>query len=175
MKNKFFDTIPQNRTYVQQISLCGLLTAMMLVLGFLESRIPLVPTLPGIKLGLSNAVLLYGVYLLTPGITVGLMLVKVLLSAMLFGSPYSLAFSLAGGVLSILGMLVARRFGQFGVVGVSVAGAVLHNVGQMTVALWLVGNAAILYHFAILLLTGIGTGILTGTVAGTAMKVVGRK
>ncbi len=174
MHNKPRGTISQNRRYVQQISLCGLLTALMLVLGFLESRIPLVPAMPGIKLGLSNAVLLYGVYLLPPPVTAGLMVVKVLLGALLFGNPFALAFSLAGGVLSVAGMLLARRFGKFGVVGVSVVGALLHNVGQILVALGLVHNLQILYYFAVLMLTGIGTGVLTGVVAGVVMRAVKR-
>lgn len=159
-----------SRAYAQRIALCGLLTALMLVLGYVESQIPLMPSIPGIKLGLSNAVLLYGVYLLPPFLTAGLMLVKVLLSAMLFGNPFALAFSLAGGVASVAGMLLMRRFTTFGVVAVSVVGAVLHNAGQMGVALALVGNVNILYYAAVLTLVGIGTGILTGVVAGLVMK-----
>ena len=172
MPSKQKRVVSQNRAYVQRISLCGLLTALMLILGYLESRIPLVPAMPGIKLGLSNAVLLYAVYWLPAPISGALMLVKVLLGALLFGNPFSLAFSLGGGVLSLGGMLAARRYGHFGVVGVSVMGAVLHNAGQMAVALWLVGNANLLYYGAVLLLAGIGMGILTGVVAGMVMKAV---
>lgn len=162
--------VRDSRAYAQRIALCGLLTALMLVLGYVESQIPLMPSIPGIKLGLSNAVLLYGVYLLPPFLTAGLMLVKVLLSAMLFGNPFALAFSLAGGVASVAGMLLMRRFTTFGVVAISVVGAVLHNAGQMLVALALVGNVNILYYAAVLTLVGIGTGILTGVVAGLVMK-----
>jgi len=160
----------QSRLYAQRIALCGLLTTLMLVLGYVESQIPLMPAIPGVKLGLSNAVLLYAVYLLSPSLTVGLMLVKVLLSAVLFGNPFALAFSLAGGALSVAGMLLLKRFASLGVVGISVAGAVLHNAGQMLIALALVGNANLLYYAAVLTLVGIGTGILTGVVAGLVMK-----
>jgi len=170
MKNS--DSIPRKASYVQQISLCGLLTALMLLLGYLESQVPLVPAMPGIKLGLSNTVLLYAVFLLPTPFTFVLMGVKVILSAFLFGNPFAMLFSLAGGILSSAGMLAARRFGRFGVVGVSVAGGVLHNAGQMIVALWLVGNFHILYYCAVLLLTGIGTGILTGIVAGMVMRAL---
>ena len=147
----------------------------MLVLGYLESMIPLAPAIPGIKLGLSNAVLLYAVYLLPVPIALSLMLVKVFLSALLFANPLALAFSLAGGIFSIAGMLLGHRFGKFGVVGISVLGAVLHNAGQLAVALRLVGNANILYYGALLTLAGIGTGILTGIVAGLVIKAVGKK
>ena len=175
MKKTPLNTIARNRKYVQQISLCGLLTALMLVLGYLESRIPLVPAMPGIKLGLSNAVLLYAVYWLPASIGVALMLVKVLLSALLFGSPMALAFSLAGGALSLAGMMAARRWGPFGVVGISVLGAVLHNAGQLAVAVRLVGNVNLLYYGIVLMLAGIATGIVTGIVAGLVMKATGGK
>lgn len=160
----------ESRTYAQRIALCGLLTTLMLVLGYLESQIVLVPTLPGVKLGLSNAVLLYAVYLLPPSLTAGLMLVKVLLSALLFGSPFTLAYSLAGGALSVAAMLLMHRFTSFGVVAVSVVGALLHNVGQVLVSLLMVGNINILYYLAVLMLVGIGMGVLTGVVAGLVMK-----
>lgn len=175
MKNSTSKNIAQNRAYVQQLSLSGFLVALMLVLGYVESRIPLVPAMPGIKLGLSNAVLLYAVYLLPMPIACGLMLVKVLLSALLFGNPFALAFSLAGGAMSLCAMLLAHKVGKFGVVGVSVLGAISHNAGQMIIALWLVGNSGILYYGAVLLLTGIGTGVLTGVVAGMVMKATYKK
>ncbi len=174
MKNSKGGSLAQNRQYVQNISLCGLLTALMLVLGYLESRIPIVPAMPGIKLGLSNAVLLYGVYLLPTPLTLGLMVVKVVLSALLFGNPLALAFSFAGGLLSVVGMLLAHKIGKFGVVGVSVIGAVLHNVGQIGVAVWTTGTSSILYYFAVLMLSAIATGIVTGMVAGLVMKAVKR-
>ena len=175
MKTKPVSAAARSRTYARQVSLCGLLTALMLVLGYLESMIPLAPSIPGIKLGLSNAVLLYAVYWLPVPVTFSLMLSKILLSALLFPNPMALAFSLAGGVASTTGMLLGQRFGKFGIVGVSVLGAVLHNAGQMIVAVHLVGNTSILYYGAILTLTGILTGVLTGIVAGLVMKAVGNR
>lgn len=163
----------QNKAYVQRMALCGLLTALMLVLGYLESRIPLLPGLPGVKLGLSNAVLLYAVYLLPSPLAFALMLVKVGLSTLLFGNLFALAFSLAGGILSLAGMLLCHRWLKLGVMGTSVAGAFLHNGGQLLVALTLVGNVSILYYGAVLTLAALGTGALTGLVAGLVLRAVG--
>ena len=61
------------------------ITAAALILGYLDSLIPLVPSVPGIKLGLSNLVLLYSVFYLRPFETILLMLLKVGLSSLLFG------------------------------------------------------------------------------------------
>ena len=166
---KIFDK-KKEATASFRVALCGLLTALMLVLGYVESQIPLVPAIPGIKPGLSNAVLLYGVWLLPPALTAGLMLVKVLLSALLFGNPFSLAFSLAGGALSLLGMQMMRRFTGFGVISCGVTGALLHNAGQLLVAIALVGSANLLYYAPVLALAGIGAGLLTGFAAGVVIR-----
>lgn len=157
-----------NASSARRVALCGLLTALMLVLGYLESRIPVLPGVPGVKLGLSNAVLLYAAYMLPVPVTYGLMVVKVLLSGLLFGNPAAMAFSFAGGLLSVSGMLLCKRC--FGVLAVSVISAVLHNVGQVLVAMFLLGTTDLIYYLAVLTLIAIGTGLLTGTVAGLVMK-----
>ena len=163
-------TMPKSGMAAKRVALGGLLTALMLVLGYIESQIPVGVGIPGIKLGLSNAVLIYGVYLLTPCTTVSLMVLKVVLSALLFGSPFALAFSLAGGVCSLLGMLLMRRYTSFGILATSVVGALLHNTGQVTVAALIGGNASIFYYMTVLALAGIGTGVVTGIVAGLVLR-----
>ena len=63
----------------------GLLIAVMLVLGYIESLLPAVGAVPGIKLGLSNSVLIFAVYMLNLPTAWALMVLKVLLSGLLFG------------------------------------------------------------------------------------------
>ena len=52
------------RKQAQRIATCGMLLALMLVLGFVESQLPVAAGIPGIKLGLSNGVLIFAVYML---------------------------------------------------------------------------------------------------------------
>ena len=107
----------------KRITRFGLLTALALVLGYLDRAIPLSGLLggvvPGIKLGLANTVLLYAVYLMDRRSAALLMLVKVLLSGFLFGSLSAILYSLAGGVLSLLVMLWIRRNPARGALGIS--------------------------------------------------------
>ena len=97
----------------KRIARFGLLTALALVLGLIDRAIPLTALLggavPGIKLGLANTVLLYAVYLMGWKSCVLLMLTKVVLSGLLFGSLTAILYSLSGGVLSLLVMLLIRR------------------------------------------------------------------
>ena len=160
------------RGSAQKIAVLGMLTALMLVLGYVEHLIPIPGTVPGMKLGLSNTVLLYSVYLFSPGATLLLMLMKVLLSGLLFGGVSAMMYSFAGGLLSTLGMLALRRVPGIGIVGVSVAGAALHNVGQVLLAIWILKTNQLFYYLAILLLVAMGTGLLTGIVADRVLRLV---
>ena len=97
----------------QKIARFGLLTALALVLGLMDRAVPVSALLggfiPGVKLGLANTVLLYAVYLMDWQSCVLLMLTKVVLSGLIFGSLSAIWFSLAGGTLSLITMLAVKR------------------------------------------------------------------
>jgi heptaprenyl diphosphate synthase len=144
----------------------SLLIALALVLGYVELLIPITPTIPGIKLGLANTVLLYAVYMTSPAEAAILMLCKVALSGFLFGGGFSsILYSLAGGVFSLLVMSLLVRIPRVGVIGVSACGAIAHNIGQIAVASWLLGAGAVWAYFPILLVSGLIMGPITGMIA----------
>ncbi len=148
----------------------GMLTAVALVLGWVERFIPIAATAPGIKLGLANTVLLYAIYLMDIKGTTLLMVMKVLLSGFLFAGLSGMLYSFAGGILSLVVMLLLRRINGLSIVGVSIAGGVSHNVGQILAACLVVQSRAMLGYLPILLLAGIVTGLLTGIAAKSAIR-----
>jgi len=101
------------KSNAQKVARFGMLTALALVLGWLDRAIPvtwfLSGAVPGIKLGLANTVLLYAVYLMDWKGCVLLMLAKVFLSGFMFGSMSAILYSLCGGALSLAVMLLVRR------------------------------------------------------------------
>ena len=143
-----------------KIARYGLLTGVMLVLGYVESLLPVVG-IPGIKLGLSNTVLLYALCLMDAKSAVLLAVLKVLLSGFLFGSPATMLYSAAGAALS-LG-------------GVSVAGAAFHNIGQCAVAALFVQARAVLAYLPILLVSAVVTGFVTGVAAKYLLRYIKKK
>ncbi|MBR3109500.1 MAG: Gx transporter family protein [Clostridia bacterium] len=148
----------------------GLLLATMLVLGYVESLLPAVAGVPGIKLGLSNSVLIFAVYMLDLPTAWVLMVLKVLLSGLLFGGFNTIMYAMAGGVLSMLFMSVLSRFQSLHPVVVSMTGGVMHNVGQVAVAMLLLHTPQLLYYMAILIFVGMACGALTGVCATSVMK-----
>ena len=98
--------------------------------------------------------------------------VRVVVTAMLFGSGASFLYSLAGACLSLAGMAGLKRIGGFSAVSVSVVGGVLHNLGQILMAWLLLGTGAIVYYLPYLILSGTLFGIAVGALAGYLVKRV---
>ena len=92
-----------------QLTVSALLLAMMLVLGYVESLLPAFTAIPGVKLGLSNSVLIFAVYMLDIPTAYILMALKVTLSGFLFGNPAAMLYAFAGGLLSLTAMALVSR------------------------------------------------------------------
>lgn len=149
----------------KKIAVMGLLTSMMLVLGLVERQFMLVPGIPGIRLGLSNTVLLYALCLMGTGYAWIMMVLKVVLGGFLYAGVSGMMYSLAGGVLSMAAMMLAVRVKGLGMVGISVIGAVFHMAGQIAVSRVLLGGWAALVQAPLLLVAAVVTGVITGVIA----------
>ena len=153
---------------IKTLTKLALLTAAALILGYIDSLIPLVPSVPGIKLGLSNLVLLYAVFYMRPHETVLLMLLKVGLSSLLFGNAVGALYALAGGTLSVAGMMLLHKIDGISPIPVSTAGGILHMIGQCAVGTALISFRPILFYAPWLLISGTATGLLLGIAARAA-------
>lgn len=162
-------TRSRNSSATFRVALSGLLIALMLVLGFIESMIPITAGIPGIKLGLSNGVLIFAVYMLGVPEAYCLMGLKVLLSGLMFGGVSAIAYAFAGGLLSLTAMCLLSRAKSLHPAVVSIVGGVMHNVGQVGLAM-LILHTNLLFYLAVLVLVGAGCGLLTGVCAASVMK-----
>ena len=148
----------------------ALLTALAMVLSWVEVLLPLPTAIPGVKLGLTNLVVLFALYRLGTRSAWCLSLLRVLLVSFTFGNAFSLWYSLAGAVLSLLVMVGLKKTGKFSVTGVSVAGAVSHNLGQILVAMAVLRSAAVVYYSPALLLSGTVAGICVGLAGAVLVR-----
>ncbi len=158
------------RDSVQQLTLSGVLLSVMLVLGFIEHSLPALGV-PGIKLGLSNSVLIFAVYMLDLPAAWALMAMKVTLSGFLFSGPSAMMYAFAGGALSMTAMSLLSRIPRFPAVAVSVAGGVAHNAGQVVLAILIAHlPTQMLWYLALLAGVGAACGALTGVAAELTMS-----
>ncbi len=154
----------------KRIALLGISVALAMVLSFLESLIPAFVAIPGIKVGLSNIVIVFLLYSLGWQYAAAVSIVRVVLVSALFNNVQVMLFSLAGAVLSLLGMAFLKRTKLFSCVAVSVVGGVLHNVGQVTVAIFWTQTPQVVWYLPVLLITGTVAGVVIGLVAGLLTK-----
>ena len=157
------------------ITLLGVCTAAAMVLSYVETLIPVQFAVPGVKLGLANLVAIYLLMKLDWRYAAPVSLVRVLLTAVLFGSFASLAYSAAGAVLSMLVMTGAKRVKAFSPVGVSIVGGVFHNVGQILMAILLTGTKQIAFWLPPLIISGVVTGAAIGAVGALLIAKIDPK
>ncbi len=154
----------------KKMTFLALSVSLAMILSFVESLIPPLVAIPGVKIGLANIVTVFLLYTLGARAAGAVSLVRVLLSALLFGNVQSLIFALSGAILSFVVMLVARRFLPFGTVGVSVLGAVAHNAGQIVAAVIVMETLGVAYYFIPLVISGTLGGVFVGLIAAVITK-----
>ena len=150
----------QNRNQkVKRLALMGLLFALAMALSFLESLLPALPMLPpGIRLGLSNIITMYALFvLLTRG-------------------AVAAAMSAAGGIVSVTAMLLLSRLPgvkkQY--LLLSIFGGAAHNLGQLVAARFIISNLYVWYYLPVLLVAGIVMGAITGMVLRVILPYLNR-
>jgi heptaprenyl diphosphate synthase len=144
----------------------SMLIALALILSYVEAQIPALLAIPGMKLGLTNIVVLFALYRMDYKCAMSVNLLRILLVSFLFGNAMSLAYSIAGGMLSTLIMILLKKTEKFSIVAVSVAGGIFHNIGQILVAMILLETTSVAWYFLVLWFTGIISGLIVGFLSG---------
>lgn len=153
----------------RRIAQIGVLVSLAMVLSYLESLFPVFLAVPGIRIGLANIAIVFALYHLGFRAALGISVVRVVLSALLFGSVISMSYSLCGALISLAMMAILKRSGLFGTVAVSVVGGVSHNLGQIAVACLILQTEAIAYYIPVLILSGVVSGVVIGIVSAVVL------
>lgn len=143
----------------------GVFLAIALICSYIETLIPFHFGIPGIKLGLTNIVVILMLYCVGTKESFLISVLRILLVGILFGNLISILYSLSGGMLSFLVMYLLKKTNRLSCISVSVAGGISHNLGQILVAAVIVSNFNILFYIPVLLVAGLATGLLIGILA----------
>ena len=157
---------------VQKIALLGVLLAVTIVIAIAESFIPSF-TIPGIKLGFANIVILVTLYELGVKEAVFINLIRVLIVSLVRGTFLSMGFfmSLTGAVMSLgVMILFCLLIKKFSIIGVSVIGSLFHVTGQILIAMIYMGSIYVVYYLPIIALSALITGVLVGLIAKSIIR-----
>ncbi|MCM1056332.1 MAG: Gx transporter family protein [Firmicutes bacterium] len=156
---------------LKRLTALALYVTLSLGIYAVESAIPPLVPIPGIRLGLSNIVTLILLHHYSLKETALVLTARILLSALLFGQLMSFFYSLSGGFLSLLAMFLTYRLlhGKMSFLTGAVGG-LTHNLGQLLTAVALTATPGVLAYLPFLVLSGILTGLFTGLTASFTDK-----
>jgi len=158
---------------VKRLAASAVLLTLALIFSYIESLIPVLLPIPGLKLGLANIVIMFVFYQIGKFDCAVISLSRVILISALFGNVTAFAFSFMGAVLSYLTLLVSKSLHdkkRITFIGVSVLCAAAHNTGQMLAAVLMFKSIAVISYMPWLLLLSVPTGIFNGLI----MNLLGR-
>ena len=137
---------------LKKLTLTAALTAAALVMFVLESQLPPLTAIPGIKPGLSNIFTLFTMETLGPG-----------WACVITGQGSAFLYSFAGGLCAYALMLLLRRVLTGDTLWVkSVLCAMAHNTGQLAAAAAIAKTGAVWSYLPVLIPAAILAGTLTG-------------
>ena len=162
----------------KDLAITAIFLSAALVLGVVERSIPVDIAIPGVKLGLSNAVVLSAIYLLSFRQALAITSLKCVILMLITGNFAAFLYSLSGALLSFAAMFALAKLpvtrGRLSPVGISVSGAVCHNIGQISMAAAILGTIKISAYLPVLLISGVVTGVLVGALVGASLPAVKR-
>ena len=146
---------------------CAILVAVGIVLGYVESIIFPQGLVYGIKIGISNIVVLFS--LLYNGTKEAILIgvLKSVLTGMIFSSVTAIIYSLFGIFLSVFIMSILKKIfydKYISVLGISIAGSAMFNLGQVIIACVITKSFHCMFLLSYMLPFSVITGIVTGII-----------
>jgi heptaprenyl diphosphate synthase len=149
----------------------SLFLAIGVLLHYLESQIPVVFIVPGVKLGLANIAGLVVLYFYSTKDFIGIGFLRVLIVALL-QSGFTTAFflSLSGWALSTIVVILLYYLVKPSIYGLSLASAIFHSLGQIITVMIIYQAAGMINYLPVLLITSSISGIITAIIGANVLK-----
>ncbi len=162
-----------NSEKTKKLTHMAMLLAITVVLSIFESMLPAIIPIQGVKIGLANIAVMYGLFFYGKKAALLLNFAKAALGFATRGA-ISGFLSLCGGLLSIAVIIILVWIfkDKISYVLLSVFGAIFHNVGQLIGVYFILDNYNIIYWLPILVISGVAMGIVTGILLRTLMPVL---
>ena len=154
----------------RKITRIAMLTAVALVIFVVENQIPVPIPVPGVKLGLANAVTLFTMWTLGRKEAGLVLFLRIILGSLVCGTVSAMLYSISGAVLCYLAMCFVMRFlpqNQMWIM--SIIGAIFHNIGQIIAAVAITSTPALVAYLPVLMVSAVITGLFTGFAAQYAV------
>jgi len=149
------------------LSLCVIIAV---ALNYFESVLFVSGVIPGIKIGISNIIVLTVIYMYSYKEAIVISVLKSVLISLLFGNGMSFLYSFMGGVTSAIVMAVFRNVKGLSSIGVSMIGSFIHITAQIMTAFVLLNSKTVFYYYPYMLLISTVTGFINGFLVKMVLK-----
>lgn len=155
---------------------CTMLVTVGMMIGYVEHLFIPAFGVPGVKIGLSNLVVVFALMTFGKREAMAVGLAKCLMTGLVISGGMSILYSLAGILFSVWMMALLKAKGYprlFSIPGISMAGSAMFNIGQILVACLILKNIAPLYYLGFLLAISVVAGGVCGFVTRILMDRLG--
>lgn len=167
---------------VRKVALCALFICIAAVLSAVESWLPPICAIPGVRVGLGNIVTMFMLYIGGKWRSVDMLAVVILrcfVAAFVTGAVMNVFYGVMGGVCALGMMLLMRKIlpgneRENWLPLVGVMGALAHIAGQMLTAVIIYGSVWVLAYTPILIASAVIGGAFTGTCTLLLLKKLNR-
>ena len=158
---------------VKRLTTLALLTTIALTIFVVESAIPTLVPIPGVKLGLANIVTLFVLKRYKFSDAAIVLAMRIILATIFTGQAVSFIYSVSGGFLCLIVMAAVNKLlrGQY-IFLTGILGAVSHNAGA---AFFILRLSGIFAYMPFLVISGVITGLFTGLVCFFADRYIPKK
>ena len=155
---------------VKRLTTLALLTTIALTIFVVESAIPTLVPIPGVKLGLANIVTLFVLKRYKFSDAAIVLAMRIILATIFTGQAVSFIYSVSGGFLCLIVMAAVNKLlrGQY-IFLTGILGAVSHN------AFFILRLSGIFAYMPFLVISGVITGLFTGLVCFFADRYIPKK
>lgn len=155
---------------IRKIAMCALFICIAAVLSAVETWLPPICPLPGVRVGLGNIVTMFMLYIggrWSSGEAMVVVILRCFVAAFITGAVMNIFYGVMGGICALGTMLLLRRVlpqknRENWLPLVGVGGALAHIAGQMLTAVIIYNNFFVLAYAPILAASAIIGGAFTG-------------
>lgn len=150
----------------RKLTTLSLLSALALIIFVVESQLPPLAPVPGIKMGLANIISLFAMFWMGRKEALAILIARIFLGSIFTGHAMTLLYSLSGGLLAFTVIAIFYRTFSLKALWIpSMISGICHNIGQVLCAIWVTGTIAIVAYLPVLIISGCVTGLFTGLIA----------
>lgn len=159
---------------LKEVVFLTLLISISIILGLFEVLIKAPISFPGVRIGLSNIVIMYLIYNNKYAKCILVLFLKVVILSLIKGSLFSFGFilSITGASISFIFSIFLHYFFKFHIISISIFSSITHSFIQLLFVILILNTKSLIYYMPFILTISFFTGIITGYISNIICKSI---